>query len=197
MKETFSIFHLVFPRGARLGGAMKRAILAWVFGALVLGQLGAAESAFNGRWRLDVPRSTAMDGWMTWDLVVGVDGPKVSLQHDMTWGATKFSATNVVDTAAPADVKDFFRVEQRHMAVYPQTGKTTHATATWLDGGRTLRVEAATPIEVSQGNTAMRLYQEFRLVEGDQDLVLIELHNTRNRPLVYRFKKVPAEAAKQ
>ncbi|WP_255558646.1 hypothetical protein [Horticoccus luteus] len=171
--------------------------MALVFGALVLGRLGAADSAFNGRWRLDVPRSTALDGWTTWDLVVAVDGSKVSLQHDMTWGKTQESSTDVVDTAAPADVKDFFRVEQRHMAVYPRRGEKTHVTAKWLDDGRTLRVEAVAPIEISQGDRTMRLYQEYRLVEGDQDLVLIELHNTRNRPLVYRFKKVPAKAAKQ
>jgi hypothetical protein len=176
---------------------MKRAILSLVFGALLLTQVRAAESAFNGRWRLETERSTALDGWTTWDLVVAVNGGKVSLQHDMTWGATKHSATNVVDTAAPADVKDFFRVEARHMAVYPRVGEKTHVKSQWLDDGRTLRVEANTPIEISQGNTSMRLYQEYRLVEGDQALVLIELHNTRNRPLVYRFKKVPAEAAKQ
>ena len=176
---------------------MKRAILSLFLGALLLARLGAAESAFNGRWRLDVERSTALDGWTTWDLVVAVNGDKVSLQHDMTWGATKQSATNVVNTAAPADVKDFFRVEQRHMAVYSRPGETTHVTTKWLDGGRTLQVEAEAPIEISQGNTSMRLYQEYRLVEGERTLVLIELHNTRNRPLVYRFKKVPAEAAKK
>lgn len=176
---------------------MKRAILSLFLGALLLARLGAAESAFNGRWQLDTERSTAMDGWTTWNLVVAVEGSKVSLQNDMTWGATKHSATNVVDTNAPADVKDFFRVEQRHMAVYPRPGEKTHVIAKWLDDGRTLRVEAVTPIEISQGNTTMRLYQEYRLLEGDQGLVLIELHNTRNRPLVYRFKKVPAEAAKK
>jgi hypothetical protein len=36
----------------------------------------------------------------------------------------------------------------------------------------------------------MRLYYEYRLVEGDQSLVLIELHNTRPQPLVYRFTRV-------
>ena len=56
--------------------------------------------------------------------------------------------------------------------------------------GRTLRVEADTPIEISQGQANMRLYYEYRLVEGDQALVLIELHSTRPQPLVYRFTRV-------
>jgi hypothetical protein len=43
----------------------------------------------------------------------------------------------------------------------------------------------------------MRLYDEYRLLEGGQQLLLIELHSTRERPLVYHFTKVPAEAARK
>ena len=157
----------------------------------------AADADFTGRWRLDPARSTALDGWSTADLVIGVEGPKVSLRHDMTWHSTKVTATNVVDTTAPADLANFFRLDQRHMAVYARPTESARVTAAWLDGGRTLRVEAQVPLETSQGNTTMRLYDEYRLLEGGQTLLLVELHNTRDRPLVYRFTKVPAEAAKK
>lgn len=157
----------------------------------------AADSDFAGRWRLDPARSAALDGWSTADLVISVDGSKVTLLHDMTWHATKVTATNVVDTAAPADAVNFFRFDQRHMAVYARPGEAAHVTAAWIDGGRTLRVEALVPLETSQGNTTMRLYDEYRLLEGGKTLLLIELHNTRDRPLIYQFTKVPAEAAKQ
>jgi len=83
------------------------------------------------------------------------------------------------------------------MAVYAQPKKSARTVASWLDGGRTLRVEAQVPLEISQGETTMRLYSEYRLLEGDETLLLIELHSTRSRPLVYRFTKVPAEAAKK
>jgi hypothetical protein len=104
---------------------------------------------------------------------------------------SRHSATNTVNTAAsPSRSRNFFRVEQRHMALYPAKGGRTTARAAWLDAGRTLRVEADTPIEISQGQANMRLYYEYRLVEGDQALVLIELHSTRPQPLVYRFTRV-------
>ena len=157
----------------------------------------AADSDFAGRWRLDLAHSAALDGWSTADLVIGFDGSKVTLLHDMTWHATKVTAANVVDTAAPTDVVNFFRFDQRHMAVYARPGEAARVTAAWLDGGRTLRVEALVPLETSQGNTTMRLYDEYRLLEGGQTLLLIELHNTRDRPLIYQFTKVPAEAAKK
>jgi hypothetical protein len=54
-------------------------------------------------------------------------------------------------------------------------------------------VEATPQIESSQGKGPMRIYQELRLIEGDQELLLIELHSTRGKPLVYRFTKVIGE----
>jgi hypothetical protein len=162
---------------------------------LLLGTATAATAAspFEGRWRLDPARSSALDGWHKWDLVISIEGSRVSLQHDMQWIRTKISATNVVDTARPVTITDYFRVEQRHMALYPVKGHATPATAAWLDDGRTLRVEATPLVEGSQGNVPLRIYAEYRLVEGDNALLLIELHRTRPRPLVYRFTKVTAE----
>lgn len=162
------------------------------FRALLLFLLPAfafAASPFDGRWRLDPARSTALDGWNLWDLVVHVEGDHVALRHDMQWRTTKFTATNTVDTTQPVVAKDFFRVEQRHMALYPAKGGDTNVRAQWIDNGRTLRVEAETPIEASQGRAAMRLYTEYRLLEGGQSLLVIELHSTRPTPLVYRFTR--------
>ena len=155
----------------------------------------AADPGFAGRWRLDTARSSALDGWHAADLVIAVEGTQVALTYDMTWRTTKVVVTNTVDTARTLAHKDYFRIEQRHMAVYPQTGAIAEVKAAWLDAGRTLRIEAAVPVEVSQGNSAMRIYNELRLLEDGATLLLIELHNTRHRPLVYHFTRVPAEAA--
>ena len=160
---------------------------------LPLTALAATPSSMEGRWRLDPARSSALDGWTAWDLVVSVNGPQVSLQHDMQWRSTKVTATNVVDTTQQVTLPAFFRVEQRHMALYPEKGAATPVRAAWLDAERTLRVEAETPIEISQGRATMRIYSEYRLIEGNTTLVLIELHSSRSAPLVYRFTKVTTE----
>lgn len=157
----------------------------------------AANPAMAGRWRLDPAQSTALDGWTTMDLVMQIRGTQVELRHDMTWRSTKVTGTNTVDTAAPVEIPGFFRIDQRHMAVYAQPKKTTRTVAAWIDDGRTLRVEAHVPLEISQGEAVMRIYSEYRLLEGDAALQLIELHSTRSRPLVYRFTRVPEAAAKK
>lgn len=170
---------------------MKR-MLAQVLMLVALLPLAAraADAGFSGRWRLDTARSTALDGWSTLDLVIHVEGSKVTMLHDLTWHATKVQATNALDTAAASEVKNFFRLDQRHMAVYARPKESAKVTASWLDDGRTLRVEALVPLEVSQANTTMRLYDEYRLLEGGDEMVWIELHSTRSRPLVYRFTRV-------
>ena len=169
---------------------MKR--LRLLFSLFLLVPLSAFANAetFNGRWRLDPARSSALDGWNTWDLVISTTGSQISLQHDMQWRTTKLTATNVVDTAQPVVLQKFFRVEQRHMALYPEKGAATPVRAAWLDDARTLRVEADVPIEISQGRATMRIYSEYRLLEGDSVLLLIELHSSRPAPLVYRFNRV-------
>jgi len=153
----------------------------------------AATSPLEGRWKLVRERSSALDGWHEWTLTVHVTGSQVALRHDMKWGRTEFTATNTVDTAQPSAVPNFFRVEQRHMALYPAKGRSTPVRADWLDAGRTLRLEAEVPLEISQGEAILRLYAEYRVLEGEKELILIELHHSRPRPLVYHFTKINPE----
>ena len=127
------------------------------------------------------------------DLVITRQGTQVRPTHQMEWRTTKFAATNTYDTALAVDQRDYFRVEQRHMAVYPAKGGLTHSTATWIDDGATLRLEVETPVEVSQGNVTMRITSEYRIDESGQNLTLIELHSSRDRPLVYVFHRISGE----
>ena len=76
-----------------------------VLGAMVALPLAAwaANPALAGRWRMDPKRSTALDGWHTWDLVVGLEGTRVDLRHDMQWRSSKVTAINSLDTARAKD----------------------------------------------------------------------------------------------
>ena len=114
----------------------------------------------------------------------------------MRWRSTNYRATNTVDSTKSVASDNFFRVEQRHMAVYPTKGGVTHTIAEWIDKGRTLRTESNTPVEVSQGDVNMRITSEYRIGEAGENLTLIELHSSRGRPLVYVFNKVKPGDAK-
>jgi hypothetical protein len=150
----------------------------------------AGESGFAGRWRLDTAKSSALDGWSGMDLVIREEGSTVSLEHDMAWRKTRVNATDTVDTLREVSIPGYFRIDQRHMAVYALPKSPAKVRSAWLDEGRTLQVEALVPLEVSQGIRVMRIYDEYRLLEGGRELVLIELHSTRPRPLVYHFTRI-------
>jgi hypothetical protein len=155
--------------------------------------VAVANPDFNGRWRLDVERSSALDGWTAMDLVLKVDGANVSIEHDMRWRTSRVVETNVVNTKERVEISNFFRVDQRHMAVYAPKKSATPVRASWLDRNKTLRVEATVPVEVSQGDAKIRIYCEYRLGVGGETLTLMELHSTRNNPLVYRFRKLSSD----
>lgn len=173
---------------------MKLLRLKLLLGILLLPLAAlATDSDFNGRWRLDAEQSSALDGWSAMDLCIEINGSEVTLQHDMRWRSTRVTETNVVNTRESVNLSNYFRVEQRHMAVYSPKKSVTPVTAGWLDNERTLRLEALVPVEVSQGDATIRIYSEYRLEEGGKKLTLIELHSTRNRPLIYIFRKLSAD----
>jgi len=153
----------------------------------------AGNTALNGTWKLVPDRSSALDGWTNMHLILKLDGDAVDITHDMRWrSTTRVLETNTVKPGETVEITNYFRVEQRHMAVFPQKDAITPVSAEWLDGGRTLKVRAMVPVETSQGDVTMRIDCEYRLGSGDDTLTLIELHSTRNNPLVYRFIKLPA-----
>jgi hypothetical protein len=175
--------------------ACKRIVLGGMV-ALFLTALASANPEIAGRWRLDPARSSALDGWNAMDLIFVLDGSQIAITHEMRWRSTNYRATNTVDSTKSVASDNFFRVEQRHMAVYPTKGGVTHTIAEWIDKGRTLRTESNTPVEVSQGDVNMRITSEYRIGEAGENLTLIELHSSRGRPLVYVFNKVKPGDAK-
>jgi hypothetical protein len=154
-----------------------------------------ANPDLEGRWRLDTERSSPLSGWHAMDLVIAVDGDQIDITHHMRWRHTRVSKTNAVDVSAPVVSDGFFRVEARHMAVYPTKGGTSETTAEWIDEDRTLRTETHTSVEVSQGDVPLRITSEYRIGEGAETLTLIELRSSRPRPLVYFLRKVNEEDA--
>ncbi len=170
-------------------GSLFKFLLVW---AAIPLAASLADSDWNGRWRLDSERSSALDGWTIMDIGIETNGSKVSITHDMRWRSTRVLKTNVVNTRRTVKIPDFFRIEARHMAVYAPKSFEASVSSEWLDEGRALRVEAELPVEISQGDGTIRIYSEYRLGEAGETLTLIEIRSSRNNPLVYRFRRLPA-----
>lgn len=144
---------------------------------------------------MDPDLSSPLDGWQAMDLVFAADGTAIDVTYEMRWRRTNYRATNRVDVARPVESDSYFRVEARHMAVYPTKGGSSSTTAEWIDHDLTLRTETQTMVEVSQGDVPMRITTEYRIGEGGETLTVIELRSSRDRPLVYFMRKVEEDAS--
>lgn len=155
----------------------------------------AGQPDLEGRWRMDPDRSSPLSGWHAMDLVFDAEGSAIDITYEMRWRRTNYRAMNRVDVGQPVTSDSFFRVEARHMAVYPTKGGSSTTTAEWIDGDRTLRTETQTMVEVSQGDVPMRITTEYRIGEGAETLTVIELRSSRPQPLVYFMRKVEEETS--
>lgn len=172
--------------------ACKRILLGGI-AALFLAALASANPNLDGRWRLNPKYSSGLDGWSHMDMVFAQEGSQISITYDMRLRSIHRSYTNIFDTAKEVASEGFFRVEQRHMAVYGAKGGVSHSTAEWIDDDRTLRTETHTPVEISQGETNMRITCEYHIGEEGKKLTVIEIHSSRERPLIYFMYKVKEE----
>jgi hypothetical protein len=172
--------------------ACKRILLGGI-AALFLAALASANPNLEGRWRLDPKYSSGLDGWSKMDMVFALEGSQIAITYDMQLRAIRRSKTNIFDTSKTVTSKGFFRVEQRHMAVYAAKGGMSSSTVEWIDDDRTLRTETHTPVEVSQGDVNMRITCEYRIGEEGKKLTVIEIHSSRERPLIYFMYKVKEE----
>ena len=180
------------PRFSMNMTACKRILLGGI-AALFLAALASANPDLEGRWRLDPKYSSGLDGWSAMDMVFAHEGSQIAITYEMALRSIRRDYTNTFDTSKKVTSKGFFRVEQRHMAVYGAKDGVSSSTAEWIDDNRTLRTESHTPVEVSQGVVTMRITCEYHIGEEGKKLTVIEIHSSRERPLIYFMYKVKEE----
>jgi hypothetical protein len=172
--------------------------MKWI-GALLfcfsIGLLGAAPSApgnsLAGTWRIDPAKSTELSPWKTFDLVVTVDGPRLTLTRKLAWGRREVQDLTTLDLSKPvSDMPITWWPDNRHLGAYIGHDKTKHVRAEWLDGGRLLRTSADLVLSTQQGDRAINILTDYKVSESGTQLTLIELRSTRNRPIVYIFTRV-------
>lgn len=141
----------------------------------------------EGTWAIDKKRSTAIDPWQ--DLTIEIEAGEERLDLRRLWtGNYGFVAVDSIDipingTSHPASLKGW--PDNRHIGAFARPDAERLVSATWLDGGQTLRVSTRTEVSVSQGKAQVRTYSEYRPSPDGQELTVLELRSTRPRPIRY------------
>lgn len=154
---------------------------------------GAALAApsLAGTWRLLPKLSTDLTPWQALDIVIAVDGPRVSIQD-------KFAAgTRTIDTLALLDLSRDVSVvpipwwtDNRHIGAYIGGDRTERVHARWLEGGRIFRTDADLVLDTQQGPHPVNVLTYYTLSASGDQLTVFQLRSTREIPIVYILKRI-------
>lgn len=161
---------------------------------LFLLPLGAAASPIAGHWRFVAERSTDLSPWRTYDLTITVEGNEVTLVRALAAGRRTFSDTTRLDTSLPVNVVPAsYWPDNRHLGAYMGGDKTRRIRTEWIDGGRLLRLSTDVTLATQQGDRQVNILSDYKVSANGAQLTLTELRSTRNRPVVYVFRRLTAE----
>ncbi len=152
---------------------------------------GWAASPLAGAWKIVPERSTDFTPWKDYDLTIEVDGDAVTLRRHLAWGRRAYDDTTALDVSRDVnEVTTDFWPDNRHLGAYLGGDKTKRIHASWLDEGRLLRLSTDLVLDTQQGSRAVNILSDYRVSANGEQLTLIELRSTRNRPIVYTFTRV-------
>jgi len=177
---------------------MNRSVLACGALALAVGlcrlHAAALAGSLAGAWRLDPARSTELSSWTTFDLVLALTGDTVTVERKLSTGRRQFTDRLTVDTTKPETVAPLeWWADNRHLGAYLGHDHTRRIHAQWLENRRILRLSCDLVLETQQGPHAVNILSDYKVSANGQELTLIELRSTRNRPIVYVFKRLVAD----
>lgn len=149
--------------------------------------------ALAGQWKIDLARSTELSPWKDYVLNISVAGSAVTLERHLAWGSREFTDTMTVQPGKPATVPVPMWPDNRHLGAYISDAHTKTVRAEVLDAGRLLRLSTDLTLETQQASRDVNILSDYKLSANGQQLTLIELRSTRNRPIVTVFNRVASQ----
>jgi hypothetical protein len=177
-----------------------RSLGALLFGTFVIGcasllhAAATAPSPLAGTWRFDAARSTELSPWKDCTLTLSNEGDRFTIHRDFAWGRRTFTDEMTVTRGQTVTVPVEMWPDNRHLGAYISDAHRKSVHAETLDDGRILRLSSDLVLSTQQGERAVNILSDFKVnLPGDQ-LTVIELRSTRNRPIVYVFRRATSSA---
>lgn len=162
-----------------------------LFAGVLLLQTALAESAFNGRWKLDVEQSTSLDPWSTLEMEIAVTDDTISVIRHFGAGTRVADETIKLENkpvAQTVTVEGWW--DNRHIDAWLANDNQIEVTPDWQDDGRTLVLQIKMVLETQQGDRAVRVTRTLKLSEDGQTLREVQNRESRKLPLVQVYQKL-------
>lgn len=167
---------------------MKLLVAVTLAGACL--SVAHAASDFNGTWKIDLEKSSALDPWNTLNLTIDVQGDNVAITRHFSTGkrnAKESMTLDMTQTSQVVEVEGWW--DNRHIGAYLGGDNKQTVEAKWLDEGRTLQLNITMILETAQGASPVRVLREMRLSRDGQTMHVLQLRSSRNIPVVRVFRK--------
>jgi hypothetical protein len=155
--------------------------------------VAADASPLAGTWQFDPTRSTELSPWRSFELTIGLDGDRVTIDRRLGAGRRGFTDSMSLDLSKSENV---IAVElwpdNRHLGAYIGGDRHKRVRATWIDDRRILRLSTDLILSTQQGERSVNILSDYKVSASGAQLTLTELRSTRNRPVVYVFKRTSA-----
>lgn len=151
----------------------------------------APPSKLEGTWRIDPTQSTDLSPWKEYDLTIKVVGKSITVDRRFANGRREFRDTSTFPTTGKSTTLPFtYWPDNRHLGAAVGPDHKRKLSAHWLDDGRILRVSSDFVLSTQQGDRSINVLSDYKLSANGAELTLTELRSTRNRPIVYVFKRL-------
>jgi len=155
-----------------------------------------AAPSLAGHWEFVPERSTTLTFWTKMSLDISIDGNKVqvtrvlSLPGDNATNQEVFNLdTTKDDNVCPAQWYADNRYDKATMGLFIGGDGAKHIRASWLDSGRTLRLDANFVVNTQQGPKPANTLSDYKLSVDGATLTLIQIRSARMTPFVYVFRR--------
>lgn len=158
--------------------------------SLPLAAAATEASPLAGTWRFDPAGSTELSPWKNCTLTIRTEGDRVAIHRALNWGRRVFTDNLTVVPGRTETVAVEMWPDNRHLGAYISDNHTERVHTEWLDGRRILRLSTDLVLSTQQGDRAVNILSDYKVTGRDDLLILTELRSTRDRPIVYRFRRV-------
>ncbi|MCC6416327.1 MAG: hypothetical protein IT582_10505 [Opitutaceae bacterium] len=158
---------------------------------LCLLQTAAADSPFNGRWKLDPAASTSLDPWSSLEMDIAVTADDLSLVRHYGAGPRIVDETIKLHnqpTAQTISVEGWW--DNKHIDAWLANHHQIDVTPAWQDDGRTLVLRIKMVLETQQGDRAVGVTRTLKLDPDGKTLREEQVRESRQLPIVQVYHKL-------
>tara|TARA_R110002111_G_C5769577_1_gene352329 strand:- start:54 stop:581 length:528 start_codon:yes stop_codon:yes gene_type:complete len=173
--------------------AMIRYILLGIISVVGAGNLWGA-SAMDGTWKIEPELGTDLGSWRTLEIDIETNGDLVTINRRFAAGRRKDQDSMTIDLTKDKNIVPVrWWPDNRYIGAFISDAHEKTVRGKWMSDGRVLRLESDLVLTTQQGDVPVNILRNYKVSANGKQLSLITIRSTRDRPVVYFFKRAESK----